>query len=104
MIGFGSRAHVVNIKDHGFHTIALEGYFGSILPTGYKLLICSAERIYGLKQDGQLTWVSEPLGIDGVVVEGFTDGIIHGQGEWDPPGGWQSFQVELASGRRPTNR
>lgn len=104
VIGFGSRAHLVHIKDHRIRTIPLEGYFGSVVPAGDHLLICSAERIYCLKQDGSLAWRSEPLGIDGVVIDGLAYGIIKGQGEWDPPGGWQPFQIELASGRRPTNR
>jgi hypothetical protein len=51
-------------------------------------------------------WESERLGIDGVVVHAVEGDVIEGDGEWDPPGGWQPFELSLASGERvsPTNR
>jgi len=38
------------------------------------------------------------LGIDGIIVASTSDGVISGEGEWDPPGGWRPFRLSLATG------
>lgn len=45
---------------------------------------------------------TEQLGIDGVVVSivDVEKSLVHGQGEWDPPGGWKPFTVRLGDGTR----
>lgn len=45
-----------------------------------------------------MKWTTQRLGIDGVIVDGVANGIIEGQGEWNPPGGWERFRVKLDSG------
>jgi len=60
-------------------------------------IIASAERLFRVEPSGSLKWSSKKIGIDGVVVDCVQDGIIHGQGEWDPPEGWKPFQIHLES-------
>ena len=51
-----------------------------------------------LDEEGELLWTSPALGVDGVLVHSIDDGVIAGEGEWDPPGGWRPFRVALSSG------
>jgi len=64
-----------------------------------RLLIADATRLTSIDEHGETLWVSDTLGIDGVVVDDVQEGVIVGQGEWDPPGGWKPFRLSLASGR-----
>ena len=40
------------------------------------------------------------LGIDGVIIERFTEEKLYGSGEWDPPGGWRDFVLDLKTGKK----
>ena len=51
-----------------------------------------------LQPDARLAWTSDIVRIDGVVVEGIIGDLIEGEGEWDPPGDWRRFFVDLQSG------
>jgi hypothetical protein len=64
------------------------------------LLVASDSHLYSFTPDGSLLWTSEELGIDGVVVNYFDHEIIKGDGEWDPPGGWQPFVVNANNGKK----
>ena len=48
---------------------------------------------------GQVEWENPSVAVDGVNVHDVEDGIISGAAELDPPGGWQPFRVDLATGR-----
>jgi hypothetical protein len=65
------------------------------------LLVASAERLYCFEPGGSLRWMSQGLGIDGVTVDEFDANTVRGQGEWDPPGGWQQFQLDMRTGQLP---
>ena len=58
--------------------------------------MASVEHLFRVELDGSLGWRSDPLGIDGVVVNQIADGVIRGEGEWDPSGGWRPFQARLS--------
>lgn len=51
-----------------------------------------------MEPDGRVLWRGDRLGIDGVIIDGVEDGVIHGHAEWHPPGGWRPFHRELADG------
>lgn len=99
-LGWGNRISLVNLQSQSVSEFPLGAYFGSMkLLDGQRgLLVASAERLFLINLDGSLAWQSEALGVDGVVIGEIAGGIISGQGEWDPPGGWKPFQVRLNSG------
>jgi len=97
VIGFGSHVHAVALADHSVVSIALEMYFGHLYPTDDYLLLASGTRLHRMEPDRSISWTSEPLGIDGVVVDQ-RGPTIRGEGEWDPPGGWRPFAVMAADG------
>jgi hypothetical protein len=98
IVGFGSHVHAIAVADRSTVTIALESYFGHAYPTRDYLLLASGDRLFRMEPDRSILWKSEPLGIDGVVVEEPGPAVIRGSGEWDPPGDWRRFAVLAADG------
>ena len=98
-IGWGSRFFLVQPDERMARVLDLEGYFGHLYPEEDYLLVASGERLHRIEPDGSVLWTSERLSIDGVLVDQVSNGIIEGQGEWDPPDGWRPFRVSLSSGQ-----
>ncbi len=86
----------------GFQIIfsGIAPYFGKFYAGPDYLLAASGDSLLRLAHDGGLLWAAHDLGLDGVVVDWVENGVIHGQGEWDPPGGWQPFELRLESGQQ----
>jgi hypothetical protein len=99
VIGYGEKLHLLSLATGQVGSFELGSYFGRIYTSERLLLVATAERLFGFNHAGQLEWVSDCLGIDGVVVERIDAGIASGCGEWDPPGGWRSFRIDLVTGK-----
>lgn len=99
VVGWGGFVYLIDLGSRAITKHALSNYFGHIYANDEYLLVASAERLHRIDKDGTLQWTSDVLGIDGVVVGDVSDGTIHGDGEWDPPGGWIPFSVHLDSGQ-----
>ncbi|MBI5534593.1 MAG: hypothetical protein HY898_17840 [Deltaproteobacteria bacterium] len=99
VVGFGAQVHLVSSAARTPSTFALDGYFGHLYALDDCLLVADAERLRCIDKSGSLLWASVALGIDGVVVHSIREGIVEGEGDWDPPGGWRPFRLQLASGR-----
>jgi hypothetical protein len=98
-IGWGNQLYLVKPLSRDTLAHDLGSYFGHMYPTGDYLLVASGDCLFCFAPDGSLMWRSGPLGIDGVIVDQVEEGIVHGRGEWDPPGGWRSFSIRLHTGR-----
>jgi hypothetical protein len=98
VIGFGHNVYCVEPETRDAAVHQLGSYFGKLYSGEHYLLVASAERLYRLNREGSLQWTTQPLGIDGVVVNSVENGIVEGEGEWDPPGGWKTYRVHLVSG------
>ena len=99
-VGFGHRVYLVRLGHRSASSINLGGYFGHLSAGDGYLLAASAERLFRIGADGVLLWSSGPVGLDGVVVNRVEDGMVEGEGEWDPPGGWRRFRLRLDTGGR----
>ena len=97
-VGWGDRVYLVQLESQVIVDHALGAYFGHLYAEKEYLLVASGERVLRIASDGSVAWQSDVLGIDGVIIDDVVDGIITGSGEWDPPGGWQPFQIRLDSG------
>jgi hypothetical protein len=98
VIGIGHHLYLVPLTADNPSTLDLNGAFGSLYPLDHCLLVASDQRLFCVTTDGIVKWSSPELGIDDVVVSRVWDGIIDGEGEWDPPGGWKPFRITLDSG------
>ncbi len=96
--GFGGRAILHREADGAAVEIDLGCYFDEFLAGDAYLLATSGQGIVKLDTEGRIAWRNDALGLDGVLIFDVEDGIIDGQGEWDPPGGWRDFLVSLETG------
>lgn len=99
VIGWGDEIHFVELKNRLTKTVPLGSYFGHMYATDKFLLAASGERLFRFDERAELQWISDELGLDGVLVHDIDDDFISGDGEWDPPGGWKPFRVKVDSGR-----
>lgn len=100
VIGFGSALYVIALKDLHSRVHDFSGYFGSLVCTDAFCLAASDEGVLRVSEDGTALWHQRGLAADGVLISDVTDGVIRGQGQWDPPDGdWSPFRLELATGR-----
>jgi hypothetical protein len=100
LIGFGSYVHAISLEDHSVVTLELGAYYGYFYPTPGYLLIASGERLFRMEPDRSILWKSAVLAVDGVLVHDAGPPHVRGDGEWDPPGGWEPFSLDAADGRR----
>jgi hypothetical protein len=98
-IGWGNCAYIIDFQTKHVQLIPLGSYYGHMYPSGDRLLIASAEQLHCVCPDGSVSWRSDVLGIDGVVVDEIAGDVICGQGEWDPPGGWRTFKIHRSTGK-----
>jgi hypothetical protein len=96
--------HLVSPASISVATFPLSGYFGHLYVLEDRLLVADAERLHCFDREGSVLWRSAELGVDGVIVRNVADGIIEGEGEWDPPGGWEPFRILLSSGASAAGR
>ncbi len=102
-VGYGETVYIIDplqpITSSEIFLSGFAGYFSGFYPGSDYLLVASGESLLRLTHDGRVLWVAHGVGLDGVVVRSVENGVIHGEGEWDPPGGWKPFAVHLDSGR-----
>jgi len=94
VLGWSDVVHLVEATSRRVHTLSCMEYFGQIYSTGDRLLISSASELICVNEQGAEVWRRGELGIDGVIVDRITDGVIEGQGEWDPPGWMATISID----------
>jgi len=98
VIGFGHKLHLISIENRISLTINLDSYFGHLYPNAEFLLAATAKHLHCLNIDGSVRWSSPEIGIDGVYVNHIETETIHGEGEWNSPGGWKPFKIRTRTG------
>jgi len=86
------------VQNVNLTTIEMDGYFSNLYSYGNRVFVTSARSVYCFEKQGLLIWKNNNIGIDGVLIEKFTDHQIYGSGEWDPPGGWRDFVLDIKTG------
>jgi hypothetical protein len=91
--------HLIDIDARTVRDVPCKDYFGHLYSFPDHLLIASGQELIRCDAGGNELWRRDWLGIDGVIIDEVRpDGVIVGQGEWDPPDGWRPFRVRLADG------
>jgi hypothetical protein len=111
-IGYGSRLFVIDMNTLQFSIHDMQGYFAHLYTAGelgataapFAVLASSASELLAFDEEGGLIWKTGGLGIDGVVVNEAFDGVLRGEGEWDPPDGWRPLTLLQASGEHVKSR
>lgn len=97
-VGIGEGVSLVLLEEKRANSVSLDSYFGEFYTVPGALLAASAERVFRFSQNGELIWRSPQVGLDGVVIAKVEGGVVYGDGEYDPPGGWRPFQISLQTG------
>lgn len=99
VIGFAERVYFIGMSGIVIARIDLRLYFERFYVEGDRLLVASGTDVTCVDMGGNLIWQSDWLGVDGVIIHRVRDGVIYGDGEWNPPGGWKPFAISLTDGR-----
>ena len=92
------------VQDINIRRIKLQGYFGHLYINKDKLYVTDATGVFCFNGIGRMLWHNGELGIDGVFISDFDNNKISGSGEWDPPGGWKDFTLDIETGRSLTSK
>ena len=98
-LGICEVVYVIDPRTGTASEIRLESYFAAFYFHDEYLLVASGQSLVRISGQGQVLWRNTNLGLDGVVVKSVDGGRIQGAGEWDPPGGWRTFSIQLESGQ-----
>jgi hypothetical protein len=98
-VGFGHTVYVIDPKARLGFVVRLESDFAAFYSGEDYLLVASADALLRMTADGKVLWKTPNLGLDGVTINRVGNGYVDGQGEWDPPGGWRPFKLQLESGK-----
>ena len=78
--------------------LKMEGYFGHLYFNEDLFYVADSAGINCISKNASIRWQNKNLGIDGVIINDFTNDKIAGSGEWDPPGGWRTFILDNRTG------
>lgn len=98
IVGFGDDIVVVPYADEPPRMRSLHAYFMRFYEGDGFVLAVSGQDVTRIDGDGTIAWQSDLVALDGVVIERIEHGVIHGQAEWDPPGGWRPFSISTETG------
>ena len=108
VVGYSAELTLVGLADRSRRTHrfndrtsrpdSLFDYFCRLTPGPGWLLATSGTAILCLAPGGDLAWRRDGIGLDGVLVHDVDGGVITGDAEWDPPGGWRPFSLSLSTG------
>lgn len=102
----GDHFHIIDLTTHSFKSHPLGDYVGHI----YSIPDVHSERLYDrvmvttychvflIDMAAGILWKSGQCAIDGVIITSIENDTVFGFGEWDPPGGWESFKLDLKTG------
>lgn len=108
MIGGLHHAHAIALSDPPrlSASVRMSGYFccfhvpeeldGSA--DAFDVLAVGCSEVVRFGPSGDVVWVVSNLAVDGIVLHRVVNGRIRGEAEWDPPGGWEPFELDVDTG------
>ncbi len=102
----GDHFHVFDMATRAFRSHPLGDYVGHIysVPDIHsdrlhnRVLVATYCHVFLMDITEGIIWKSGQCAIDGVIITSIENDRVLGLGEWDPPGGWESFKLDLKTG------
>lgn len=102
----GDHFHIFDLVTHLSRSHPLGDYAGHIYSVPdvssdrlhERVLVATYAHVLLIDIHAGIVWKSSRYAIDGVVVSSIVNDMVLGQGEWDPPGGWRPFKLDLKTG------
>lgn len=102
-VGHEEHFYLFNIvTNQNVLRLKMNGYFGHLYFNAELFYVTDASGLHCIDKTGNIRWSNLGLAIDGVIINEFTGDKIMGRGELDPPGGWEDFSIDKATGFRTT--
>jgi len=103
---YGQHIHIFDIASRQVKSFFLNDYVGHIYPVpdvfsevlSDNFLVTTFEYTFLINIESGIVWKSARCAIDGVIIHSIEGNVISGSGEWDPPGGWKPFSLQLSDG------
>ncbi len=103
LVGHQEHFYLYDLKSkQSLLVLKMNGYFGHLYIEGNYFFIADSAGLFCIDKSGKILWHNNNLGIDGVIIEKFSENKIYGSGEWDPPGGWEDFVLDKRTGKSTT--
>ena len=100
-VGFEDTFYMYNtLENKVLAIVKMDGYFCSAQFTDHHFYVTDASGIICIEKSGKIVWDNHDLGMDGVLINDIEGGHIMGSGEWDPPGGWKKFELDIKTGQK----
>jgi hypothetical protein len=100
LVGFEGHFYLYDLlENENIMALEMDGYFGHLYINQNTFYVTDAAKLYCINDKGKIIWKNDHLGIDGVIIDSFSKDKIYGSGEWDPPGGWKDFVIDLKTGQ-----
>ena len=102
----GDHFQIFDLVTHSFRSHPLGDYAGHIYSVPdvnsvrlhERVLVATYAHVLLIDIHAGIVWKSNRCAIDGVVISSIENDMVLGQGEWDPPGGWRPFKLDLITG------
>ena len=102
----GDHFYVIDITTHSFKSHSLGDYVAHIysIPSVHsdrlhdQVVVTTYCHVFLIDIATDILWKSSQCAIDGVIITSIENDTVFGLGEWDPPGGWESFKLDLKTG------
>ena len=96
-------ADVANIGTRSFRSHPLDDYVAHIYSVPDiqsdrlhdRVMVATYCHVFLIDISAGILWKSSQCAIDGVIITSIENDTVPGLGEWDPPGGWESFKLDL---------
>ncbi|MEN4545454.1 hypothetical protein [Pantoea agglomerans] len=102
----GDHLYVFDMATHSFRSHRLGDYVAHIysVPDIHsdrlqgRILVTTYAYVFLIDILVGILWKSIRCAIDGVIITSIENETVLGLGEWDPPGGWEPFKLDLKTG------
>lgn len=102
----GDHFHIFDMATRSFRSHPLGDYVGHIysVPDIHsdrlydRILVTTYCHVFLMDITAGILWKSRECAIDGVIITLIENHTVLGIGEWDPPGGWEPFKLDLKTG------
>lgn len=102
----GDHFNVIDMTTHSFRSHSLGDYVAHIysIPDVHsdrlhdRVMVTTYCHVFLIDIAAGILWKSSQCAVDGVILTSIENDTVLGLGEWDPPGGWELFKLDLKTG------
>lgn len=91
--------YLYNFSTEESNMYKLQGYFDNFISGDDFVIISTDTHLMKINILGEVDWISEKIAAEKIAVKEITNGIIIGSGNWGQPKSWETFKLDLNTGK-----